>query len=458
MTAGNLDLRTPPKTPAGTTLLYQITLPFQVAARMAAAFVNVREGRVKGVDFENGTDVVVFDSVTSFRAAQTVSINRNHAEVNPHSDPPGQPATMVKYPVKGGFVPFGARRADGAPHPHAGTGFGLNQSIAWRTQYPGPPPYGVNMFGRDPATGGPSRPAESYDYLELHQFSYDGRNFRVVKTERVSHRELLPGWTIGDGGLTNAIPDGDDLLLAMSGGKEAGRSGSGVMRWQRRGELWKPASFVPVTGADSSGEASLVRDVDGALLFCARGSRDPRHWEASESETPDNDIRVWRSGDGGQTWKKIIHVRGAVSSAPITLNQAADGTPYIAANLYEVFLHPMDRMKIPTDSRGRVLAGGRARNTLCLWPLSQNRASLGTPLIARDCLREFGAPPGNTAWRIDHPSAMTVHLADGEWHNVLGVRVLEYGELTHALAPTPRTGAYLEEVVSTGPAIPIWRF
>jgi hypothetical protein len=36
--------------------------------------------------------------------------------------------------------------------------------------------------------------------------------------------------------------------------------------------------------------------------------------------------------------------------------------------------------------------------------------------------------------------------------------VLEYGELTHELAPTARTGAYLEEVVSTGPAIPIWRF
>jgi hypothetical protein len=79
-------------------------------------------------------------------------------------------------------------------------------------------------------------------------------------------------------------------------------------------------------------------------------------------------------------------------------------------------------------------------------------------MVARDCRREFGPPPGNTAWRVDHPAAMTVHLADGRWHNVLAARVLEYGELTHVLPPTPRTGAYVEEVLSSGNAVPIWRF
>jgi hypothetical protein len=263
---------------------------------------------------------------------------------------------------------------------------------------------------------------------------------------------------LSPGFLTNGIQDGDDLLLPMSGGKAAGPSGTGIARWRRAGGSWRPVSFVPVSGADGSGEPSLVRDLDGALLFCARGSRDARYWEASESETPDNDIRVWRSRDGGQSWRKVLHVRGAVSSAPITLNRAADGTPYVAANLYEVFLHPMDRIKVPVDSRGRVWAGGRARNTLCLWPLDPDRTGLETPIVARDCRRDFGPPPGGTAWRIDHPSSATVQLADGEWHNVLGARVLEYGELTHVLPPTPRTGAYLEEVVSAGPAAPPWRF
>lgn len=32
---------------------------------------------------------------------------------------------MVKYPMRGGLVPRGAR------HPHAGTGFGINQAFAW---------------------------------------------------------------------------------------------------------------------------------------------------------------------------------------------------------------------------------------------------------------------------------------------------------------------------------------
>ena len=53
---------------------------------------------------------------------------------------------------------------------------------------------------------------------------------------------------------------------------------------------------------------------------------------------------------------------------------------------------------------------------------------------------------------------MTLRLADGKWHNVLGMRILEYGELTFAMPPTPKSGAYLEEVISSGEAIPIWNF
>ena len=44
--------------------------------------------------------------------------------------------------------------------------------------------------------------------------------------------------------------------------------------------------------------------------------------------------------------------------------------------------------------------------------------------------------------------AVTLRLADGGWHNVIALRILEYGELTRMQDPTPRTGAYLEEVLS----------
>jgi len=450
VTRGGRDFLRPKDTPAGKTWLYQISLPFQVARDKAAAFCNVREGLVKGVDFECGVDVILFNNLSDLNSDDAVLVTRNQEEPNPHSNPPGKPSVVVKYPARGGFVPLEAKRNDGSPHPHAGTGFGINQAIAWKTGDPGVPPYGVNMFS------GP----ETFQYFEVHQFTYDGKTFKVASSERVSVTEVVSGWTMLDGGLTNAIPDGDDFLVGMTGGKIAATnlkkanpevarlSGAGVMRWRRDGGVWKPVSFVPVTGNDGSFEPSLIRDSDGQLLFSARGSHEPDY----------NDIRVWRSKDKGETWSKTLHVRGAISSSTISLNQAADGTPYIAANLYEVFLSPLDHIKVAKDPEGRPRLGGATRNTLCLWPLNAERNGLATPVIARDCSAEFGPPPGASAWRVDHPSAMTVRLADGKWHNVLAMRILEYGELTFVMPPTPNSGAYLEEVISSGEAIPVWNF
>jgi len=449
VTRGGRDFFRPRDTPAGKTWLYQISLPFQVSRDKAAVFCKVREGLVKGVDFECGVDVIPFESLSNLTGDDAVVVTRNQAEPNPHSIPP-KPAMVVKYPMRGGFVPAGAKRQDGTPYPLAGTGFGINQAIGWKTDDPGLPPYGVNMFT------GPER----FEYFEVHQFAYDGRTIKVTGTERVSLTDLVPGWTILDGGLTNAIPDGDDFLVGMTGGKVdaatlkqsnpsvASISGAGMMRWHHDGKAWRAVSFVPVTGTDGSFEPSLIRDVDGKLLFSARGSHEPDY----------NDIRVWRSEDNGETWKKVIHARGAISSSTISLNRAADGTPYIAANLYEVFLSPLDLIKVAKDSEGRPRLGGATRNTLCLWPLNDQRTALATPVVARDCEAEFGPPPGGSAWRVDHPSAMTVRLADGKWHNVLGMRVLEYGELTFVMPPTPHTGTHLEEVISSGEAIPLWTF
>ena len=450
LTKGPRDFVRPPDTPAGKTWLYQIVMPFQVSATKAGALCNVREGLAKGVDFECGVDVILFDGLSNMNAAQAVSVTRNEEEPNPHSLPPGKPSIIVKYPARTGFVPLGARLADGTAHPSAGTGFAINQAIAWTKDDPGAPPYGVNMF-----TG-----PEAYWYFEVHQFAYDGKTFKVTATERVPLAQLIQGWTIQDGGLTNAIPDGNDLLVGMTGGKIEGTrlkqanpsvanlAGAGVMRWHHDGKAWRPISFVPVTGTDGSFEPSLIRDTDGKLLFSARGSREPDY----------NDIRVWRSEDNGATWSKVVHARGAISSSTISLNQAADGTPYIAANLYQVFMSALDRIKLPKDSEGRTRLGGATRNTLCLWPLNAERNALEPPLVGRDLAAEFGPPPGGSAWRVDHPSGMTVRLADGKWHHLLGMRVLEYGELTYMMPPTPKTGSYIEELISAGEPRPIWKF
>ena len=58
-------------------------------------------------------------------------------------------------------------------------------------------------------------------------------------------------------------------------------------------------------------------------------------------------------------------------------------------------------------------------------------------------------PPGSSTWNIDHPTGMTLQLGDGAWHHVLSQRILEYAEL-RGFGPTPQTGLYLEEVISSG--------
>jgi hypothetical protein len=232
------------------------------------------------------------------------------------------------------------------------------------------------------------------------------------------------------------------MVARRSGDTE---DGSRVMRWRwERGE-WRPLAFVPV--ADHSAEPSLVRDRKGRLVFLARGGG-----------ALDNDVRIWRSNDGGATWGKIVHARGLVSSAPLSLNRAADGSLFVAANLYDVFMGSRARLGHVKDAEGRPRIGGTGRNTLCLWPLDADETALGTPIILRDCAREFGAPSSGSVWRNDHPSALSVWLADGAWHTVLATRLLDYDEVYYAAQPTRRTGTYLDEILCAGKAIPLWNF
>ena len=447
VTRGDRDLKRPREAPPGKTLLYQLALPFQVSESQAALFVNIREAHAKGTDFEAGDDIVLFDDLSRISGEEAIAVTRNHQEPNPNSEPPGKLSVMVKYQVRGGFVPLGGKGENGSEHPHAGTGFGLNLAIAWPLDDPGPPPYSVLRY----------RGSESYRYFELHHLSYDGESLRVLESQRRGGDELLDGWTFVNGALRNGIAEGEDLLVGMVGGRE-GAVGSGVMRWRWEEGIWRPASYVPVTADDGSFEPSLVRDLDGNILFAARRRRGLSSQEPAGTPTPQHDIRVWRSVDGGETWTKVIHVGGVVSEAPITLNQAVDGTPYIVASQYQVFTDPTDRIKVRRDEQGRVLLGGRSRNRLVIWPLNEDRDGLEPPILVRDLREDWGPPPGRSAWRLDHANAMTVRLADGKWHDVLGLRVLEVGEITHALDPTPRTGCYLEEVISAGKPAPPWSF
>ncbi|MEE2710803.1 MAG: sialidase family protein [Gemmatimonadota bacterium] len=439
VTKGGPDLISPPSVPPGETWHYQVIFPFQVAPRKAAAFCNIRKGFAPGADFENGMDIIFFDDLSHVSAEHAVPISRNHEAPNPRTTPPGAPSIMMKYPCAGGFVPLGAKRPDGSPHPHAGTGFSLVNVVAYQSNIQTSPPYRTCVYANE----------ESYSYFELFQLVYDGKTMQVSNAEHLSPSAVLPSWYILNGGMGNAIADQDDLLLCMVAQDPWAGSGSGVMRWRRDVDKWHPVLYVPVTGDDRSSEASVVRDVDGALLFCARGN----------GERDEKDIRVWRSSDGGEIWAKNIHVSGVISEAPVTINQTVHGTPYIAANLYQVYMHPRGaQLRVLKNAEGNVRGGGWQRDTLCIWPLNAGRTGLEAPLVARCCREEFGPPPGDSAWRADHPTGTTVQLADGKWHHVLGYRIVEVAELTHSSDPTPQTGAYLEEVITEGQTIPPWKW
>lgn len=439
--------RQTPDSPTGKTWLYQVGLPFQVSSTQAALFCNVREALAQGVDFEAGNDVIVFGQMSDIATATPVPLNRNHAEPNPKTTPAGKPATMVKYPTRGGFVPLGAKMSDGTPHPAAGTGFGLSMVQAWKVLTDGPPPYLQNGYSG----------AESYSYWEFQQFAFDGTTFRVTATERVGLDQILPGWTIPNGGLTNAIPDGTDLLVTLVGkvskvdASGVRASGSGIMRMRWEKGQWRPAAFTLTPGSQGLFEPSLVRDTDGSLLFSGRGGGGPEHR---------NDVRIWRSKDQGETWALMIEVKGLVSAAPITLNQAADGTPFITANPKSAMPGPRDPLTLAAKEGRPVEAGQNTRSTLHLWPLKEDRSGLADPILVRDCRTDFGPPDGGSkwTWRADHPSAMTVRLADGQWHTVLGVRVQDYREIKEAMAPTPHTGMHVHEVRSTGTPHAVWKF
>ena len=438
-------LHVPNNTPAGETWRYGIIMAFQVAPRKAAAFCNIRLEYAPGGDLEVGTDVVLFDSLDKVGDV-IIPISRAHKEPNPNSQPPGKPAMIMKYPVRGGFVPLGAKRPDGSPHPHAGTGFGLLQTLA-------EPIYTREQIrasvenlqdNLEPYTG-----AEEYRYLELQQYGYDGTQFRVTKSERLSVKELLPGWKMTGLSMTNAIPNGNDFLFGLTGeGPGASLGTAGVATWRRGPKGWRPTSFVSVTGNDGSNEPSLIRDVDGSLLFSARGAGDDSR----------NNLRVWKSGDGGRVWKQVINIRGIVAG-PISINRSAGGSPYVASNLYQVALFPLERKWTIIVGPKLAPQGGWMRETLCIWPLDESRTGVHTPMIVRDTRSEFGPPPDRSTWMCDHPSAATVQLADGIWHNLLGYRIATRGEMTnYGSDPTPQSGAYLDEVQSEGEPIAIWKF
>ena len=100
---------------------------------------------------------------------------------------------------------------------HAGTGFGITSAIAWPLD-DRDVNFSADRVGRRQFIG-----KQSYGYLELQQYGYDGKTFRVTSQQKVFRTENLNGWNLMERPIRNGIPDGDDLLLAFSAKEKSAR-------------------------------------------------------------------------------------------------------------------------------------------------------------------------------------------------------------------------------------------
>lgn len=401
-------LRRPRNILPGESQSYGLAWPAQITAGSFGLMVNIRRDESPAIDFEAGSDLVVFGPDMGVSAA--VPVSRNHVEPDTET---GEDLVMVKYPVTGGFVPAGALREDGAPHPFAGTGFGVAHAIGFPKRY----------LDSEQRVRFPDNPQQR---AEVQQYEYDGETVRVVRTESLPVDDPAAGVTYAGSSFTPAVADGDDLLFALRAADSGdGQQPCGVARWQHGVDGWRVADFATVPDSDGRFEPSLARAGDGSLVFCARG--------AYPEES--NSLRVWRSNDG-HTWQMIVDEPRLLTVSPVTVNVAGDGSPYVVGNAYT---------PEAIDDRSVLLA----------WPVHPN-GGVGDPVTLLDGPATFGPTGHERGWMIDHPSAATVRGADGVPRHVLTFRVAAGGEVTAGVPASPHTGCYVLEIRTRapGPAMP----
>lgn len=413
------------------TARYGVIFPMQIDADVVALFVNrgAYLGRVPGVerwnyDFEDGADVFLRGRVNG-----KVAVSRSSKE--------GE-RFVASYPVNGGFVPAGALLS-GRPHPHAGSGFLMNLAYSHEIAKDGTFDWRTPGFRR---------------LVEVRQIRYDGKSLSVASPVTYDQDHPLAigrdGWRVHASGMSVAIPDGEDLLFPLSATRaEGARKAVGLARWRRDNGVWAPVSFSPVAFNDGASEhsytePSVVRDAAGRLVFSARDDGRRDRSGAKPRTAFEQDLNAWISDDSGKSWRVLVHAEKMRTPGPTAVGRTADGRIFLSAN------------PVPPPAPGR----RDSRGKLVLWPVADD-GRLGESLTVCDANTEFGK--NGAYWCVDHPTSTILRNADGTVRSVLAYRVRDpyfYPFRPGDVFPTPsrQSGSYLDEVLSAGPAKPIWEF
>lgn len=424
--------------------IYQIARFVQLDQNTVGFFINLRKDQPETYDLEIGTDFCFtrdpqlrkFEGFMPLTQAEIVT----PSEVD-------QKFLMVSYPIFAAFVPLGALLPDGTPHPHAGTGFALGIRLGRHCDDDGICAGCTNPFQDD-----------CYDEVIILQLAWDGERLSITDRETRSFFTKAGEFkkTIDPRSpLAGIVADGEDLLtgLTQSASDDDKLGRAGVCRWKRINNKWTIADFTPI-GAPGTFEPSLIRDIDGSLLFTCRAPI--KEWTCTLKESPEGladseynrDLRVWQSKDNGRTWALCIHEREQCNACPVSIAMSPAGIPVLLTN---------PRCDHLTSEH--LSFHGGIREKLSLWELNETRTGLLPGHVVRDAIAEFGLSPYKHGWYMDHPVALTVRLSDGKWHSILTHRNLDIAESTQHKKATEFTGLYVEEIISKVKDItPPWIF
>ena len=323
-----------------------------------------------------GNDGFVIRSLADVRAERAIPLNRPDPSFTLVD---GKKAWLSKGPATGGFVPLGAVRDDGSPHPAAGSGF-----------------LGASCINFNEA--GTSMESGCEALIEFLELRWDGRRL-TVKAELIRSLMGLP--VVGQA-MCGFLPDGDGFLAPF-----LTERGNVMFRFELQGNKWtavaqgEPFMAKPVTGP--IGHFNSATDAETAETECCVRKANGAYW----ASTRGNDAmgRLYRSTDGLNYHLFLEHPTHTV---PQPLNQGLDGNLYLATNPF------------PGPD------GAWLRNPLVIRPFEGDR--FGDPIIAHD-VDGIRTQTGDQIPFVDHAMGSNVHL-EGRWRHFLCFRVSDLKERT----------------------------
>ena len=121
-----------------------------------------------------GSDLVMFDDLDRIGLDNAITLIRGAEMDHPET---AECMILSTYPFVGGFVPVGAKRDDGRPHPHAGSGFAVCSQRG----------YSANALATSWTLDRP------FDRWRIQEYSYDRATFRITREDVVAADGLVPG-------------------------------------------------------------------------------------------------------------------------------------------------------------------------------------------------------------------------------------------------------------------------